>query len=94
MSNNIKEASLTAQDTYTAWLQLSKKDFNVGISGTWAGTITVQKSYDNGITALDVEDLTANAQKTGFEPEGGVFYRAGFKTGNYTSGTAVIRLGH
>lgn len=94
MSNNIKEASLTAQNTFTDWLQLSKKDFTVGISGTWVGTVTVQKSNDKGITALDVEDLTANAQKAGFEPESGIFYRAGFKTGNYTSGTAVIRLAY
>lgn len=93
MSNRVKEASLTAQDTYTDWLQLSQHDFNVGVSGTWAGTITVQKSYDKGVTALDVEDFTANTQKTGLEPEKGVFYRAGFKTGNYTSGTAVVRLG-
>jgi len=28
------------------------------------------------------------------DPEGGVYYRMGFKTGHYTSGTAVCRLSY
>tara|TARA_R110000744_G_scaffold179186_1_gene298177 strand:+ start:48 stop:353 length:306 start_codon:yes stop_codon:yes gene_type:complete len=88
-------ASLTAQNTFTDWIY-STKDFNLSISGTFAGTITVQRSFDPAnadTTARDVDTFTAPIETYGFEPSGVAIYRAGFKTGQYTSGTAVIRIG-
>ncbi len=66
--------------------------FNLSISGTWTGTVTVQRSFDSGSTWLDVMTKTANTEEYGTEPEGGIQYRAGIKTGDFGSGTAVIRL--
>jgi hypothetical protein len=66
--------------------------FNVGISGTWVGTVTAQRSFDLGSTWFDVNTWTANTQEYGFEPERRVQYRVGIKTGEYTSGTCVVRL--
>ena len=85
------EASLTAQNTYTPAISVFGA-FNFSLSGTWAGTITIQRSFDNGVTWLDVAAYTANTQDRGLEPELNALYRAGFKTGAYTSGTAVVRL--
>lgn len=85
------EASLVAQNTFTGQIVLSK-GFNLSVSGTWAGTITVQRSFDDGVTFVDVEAFTANTERVGDEPELNIVYRAGFKTGEYTSGTAVVRL--
>ena len=86
-------ASLTAQNTFTDYIKINKGDLGtLVISGTWAGTITVQFKRLAADTAIDTElTFTANAfrgqqfTKTGY-------YRAGFKTGAYSSGTAVVEL--
>jgi len=85
------EAELTAQDTYTPAISVFGA-FNFSASGTWAGTVTIQRSFDSGATWQDVETYTANIEVPGSEPELNVVYRAGFKAGEYTSGTAVVRL--
>jgi hypothetical protein len=82
-------ASITAQNTFTDKLQVVGH-FNLSISGTWAATVTVQRSW-NGTDWFDVDTFTANYEGVGFDAEE-VFYRAGVKTGDFTSGTVVIRL--
>jgi hypothetical protein len=84
-------ASLTAANTYTAPLRVLGAA-NIWISGTWAGTITLQATYDDGVTWIDVQAYTANAVDVLYEPEVGIAYRLGFKAGEYTSGTAVVRI--
>ena len=84
-------ASLTAQNTFTTPVYLLG-DFNFSLSGTWVATVFIQRSFDGGSTWVDVASYTANIQDTGFEPEVGALYRAGPKTGGYTSGTIVVRL--
>jgi hypothetical protein len=85
-------ASLTAQNTFTSVVPITGA-FNFSLSGTWAGTVFIQRSFDNGTTWLDVASYTANIEDTGYEPEAGApLYRAGIKTGGYTSGTAVLRI--
>jgi hypothetical protein len=84
-------ASLTAANTYTAPLRVLG-EANIWISGTWAGTITLQATYDDGVTWIDVQAYTANAVDVLYEPEVGIAYRLGFKPGAYTSGTAVVRI--
>lgn len=94
MSIEIQTASLIAQNTYTTKMEVSRKEFNLSVSGIWVGTLTLQRSFDGGVTWLDVETYTSNVQKVGTEPEHKVCYRIGFKAGEYTSGTAVVRLSH
>ena len=89
-------ASLTAENTFTDWYS-SRYDnadgyLNLSVSGTWVGTITVQRSFDGGVTPLDVEQYTSNIEKYVQDFETGVVYRIGFKTGEFTSGTAVCRV--
>ena len=74
-----------------AVLKLPAPTFNVSISGTWAGTITLQRSFD-GQNWYDVWQFTANDQKVGDDPEENIHYRLGFKTGDYTSGSALVRI--
>jgi len=84
-------ASLSAADTFCDNVKIFG-NFNVSISGTWAGTVTVQRSFDNGSTWVDVEAFTANAEKRGEEGEFDIRYRAGFKAGEYTSGASAVRI--
>lgn len=84
-------ASLTAQNTFSTGVSIEGY-FNLSISGTFVATVTVQRSTDNS-TWADVDSFTVATETVGFEPEF-MYYRVGVKTGNYTSGTVVVRLGH
>lgn len=84
-------ASISAQNVFSVGVAI-KGDFNYSLSGTWAGTVHLQRSFDIGVTWLDITSHTANIETAGAEPEDGVQYRFGVKTGNYTSGTVVGRI--
>jgi len=86
----LASASLTAQNTFTDSVKLEGY-FNISISGTFAATVFVQRSIDNS-TWVDVNSFTAPFEGTGFDPEF-MWYRIGIKTGGFTSGTAVVRIG-
>lgn len=86
-------ASVAAQNTFTEAAEFdARRPFNLSVSGTWAGTATLQRSFDAGSTWVDVDSYTANTEKLIDTTEAGVLWRLGVKTGGYTSGTAVCRL--
>ena len=91
MGVRIAARSISANNTFSDRVQLAGY-FNVSISGTWSGTVTCQRSFDQGSTWFDVKDWDENIQEYGFEPERGVWYQIGFKDGGYDSGTATMRL--
>ena len=84
-------SSLSASDSYSDSVGMHNY-FNISISGTWSGTLTVQRSFDYGTNWFDVDSFTANTEEYGYEPEPGVVYRIGFKSGDYNSGTANVRI--
>ena len=88
--SRLASASIAAQNTFTDAVRLGG-NFNVSIQGTFSATVFVQRSYDNS-TWYDVESFTAATELIGFEPEY-IWYRVGVKTGGYTSGTVVARIG-
>jgi hypothetical protein len=81
--------TLSAANTFTDPV-LIIGDFNLSISGTFSGTVTVQRSTD-GTIWRDVDTWTIPAEEVGYDPMKN-YYRAGFKIGNYTSGSATILL--
>ena len=91
MSSIATTAAIAAENTFTDPVQLTG-NFNISISGTFVATVVVQRSFDNS-TWHDVNSFTAPFQGTGFEPEV-VWYRAGVKTGGFTSGTANVRVSY
>lgn len=91
MAQKLKTRSVTSENLFTDAMD-PVGFFNISISGTWEGTVTVQRSFDLGSTWFDVATWTANTEEYGFECERGVQYRAGIKTGEFGSGTAVVRL--
>ena len=86
----LASASIAAADTFTDAVKLEGY-FNISIRGTFVATVFVQRSIDNS-TWVDVNSFTAPFEGTGFDPEF-MWYRIGIKTGGYTSGTAVVRIG-
>lgn len=91
MAKKKTSRSVTADNQFTDPAELVSY-FNISISGIWEGTVTAQRSFDSGSTWLDVASWIENTEEYGFEPEAGIQYRVGMKTGGFTSGTAVVRL--
>lgn len=98
--------SLGQEDVYTDSIRvtgvdsgggINDRDFTVTISGTWAGTITLQRSYDDPDTGfVDVSTYVANSTFVISDSADNTiyYYRLGFKTGDYTSGTATISINY
>lgn len=98
-TGQVASASLAAADTYTTTIRVTGVDagrvFSISISGTWSGTLTLQRSFDSETTGFtDVTTYTGNTT-TSYDDtldNSIVWYRIGFKPAAYTSGTAVVQL--
>lgn len=64
--------------------------FNISLSGTWAGTIALERKYSSTDAFKEVTTWTANVEGQREEREAGVAYRLKMKA--YTSGTPTYRL--
>ena len=72
-------------------------NFNYTLSGTWVGTVVLERSYDDGVSwvttskpDLTPASFTAVIDGVGLEPEAGVLYR--WRCSVFTSGTIEYRL--
>jgi hypothetical protein len=83
-------ATIATADTFSDEVQLVG-NFNLSVSGTFSGTLTVQRSRDR-TTWLDVDSFTAPTEQYGYDPEFN-WYRVGCKAGNLASGSVVVRIG-
>lgn len=71
-----------------------QRKFNISITGTWAGTLTLQRSVSEPGAWLDVNTYTANTTvdyDDGLDNQT-IYYRLGFDSGDFTSGTATVSL--
>ena len=91
MGQRLQSRSISGDNLFTDAAQIQGY-FNISISGTWTGTVTAQRSFDLGSTWYDVSVWTGNTEEYGFEPENKVYYRVGIKSGEFVSGTCVVRL--
>jgi hypothetical protein len=89
--STIANKTITAANSFTDPVRLTGF-FNLSISGTFVGTVTVQRSFDEMATWKDVDIFTKPTEDWGMEPEV-CWYRAGVKAGEFTSGSIVVRLG-
>jgi hypothetical protein len=86
-------ANINSANAFTDDVEFDRRrPFNLSVSGTWAGTVTLQRSFNNGSTWMDVYSTTGNVETVVDNVESGVLWRLGIKSGNFTSGTAVCRL--
>lgn len=91
-------ASIAAENTFTNTIRVTgvgtARSFTVSLTGTWVATVTLQRSFDDGSSWIDVTTYTANTSTTytdGLDNQD-ILYRIGVKTGAYTSGTAESSL--
>lgn len=81
-----------------ASIQVPAEPFNIAVSGTFVGTVVLEKSFDNGTTYIPVNrpgtntaiSYTAPGCEVLYEPETAVNYR--WRCSAYTSGTITTRL--
>lgn len=93
-------AALSAADTYSNPIRVTgvgaARSFTETITGTWSGTLTLQRSFDGPDSGYsDFATYTTNLAATAFADglsNSIVWYRVGFKAGAYTSGTATVSL--
>ena len=90
---SILSEELTADNTFSDGIVVSGK-FDWSLSGTWVGTVTVQRKRADGQGWEDIEAFTENGTYVGEDVETNttIQYRFGFKAGDYTSGVAAGRL--
>lgn len=74
------------------------RDFALTLSGTWVGTVTLQRSFEgptSGFTDYKsfTGNLSANSVRDGLNNEI-IWYRLGFKPGDFTSGVATGELSY
>lgn len=98
-SGQTASSGLVAENTFTDAIRVAGtgalRIFTYTVAGTWAGTLTLQRSLDSESSGfVDVGNITSNVSSTLDDNLDNtvVWYRIGFKTGNYTSGTATVTL--
>jgi hypothetical protein len=94
----IRTVSITAQNTFTSAIALSRGGI-ITLTGNWAATVSLQR-YDK--TSAGWVDVTSNSGTAVTYTGNGTFsiepfefegkYRVGVKTGNFTSGTIVASI--
>jgi hypothetical protein len=85
-------ATITAENTFTDPILIHENErYTLSISGSFTATVTHQRRLD-GINWRDVEPFTIPAEKDGIAPEAQEV-RVGVKTGDFTSGPIVVRIG-
>lgn len=89
-------ANITADDTWCTPLEANKGDIiNASVggnSGTWADTVTLQRSSDGGVTYVDYARFNTNGTLKVTEVEDGIKYRIGMKQGDHSAGTAKVYI--
>lgn len=90
--------SASGQDQFTSHILVtgvgSARSFSILITGTWVGTIRLQRSVEAPGNWVDYKSFTANTSTSELDGLDNqvIYYRIGFKTGEYTSGTANLTL--
>ena len=89
-------AVITAHNTFTDAVALQPAPLEFGISINYAvgssGTVTVQRSFDWGVSWEDVEAFTASVQRNGRSDSPKTLYRVGVKTGGFGAGTITVAI--
>lgn len=80
----------------TDWYCPAPGDFSLGASGAWVGSLTVERSFDGGVTAIPYTFAdqafapTGNFSTDFSQSEKNALWRVTFTR---TSGTATVRFG-
>jgi hypothetical protein len=101
-NTQVSTVSLAREGTYTMVIRVygngaSERTVNITTSGTWSGTLTLERSFDGedsgfngfyqtGVNVTTTKDLVVDNTE--------MWVRMGFRPGEYTSGTATVTLSY
>ncbi len=86
---SLVESTLNSLNDTSASISLAGSTVVFRSTGTWVGSITIQRSFDNGTNWFDYETYSSNVTRE-FQDSRDVLFRA--RMTSYTSGAATIRL--
>jgi hypothetical protein len=100
-AGQLAQSDLSAENTFTSAIRVTginnDRRFGVTRDGSWTGTLTLQRSFESATTGfVDVTTYTTNGSVTfddGLD-NSEIWYRIGFKTGDYSLGTATVTLSY
>lgn len=95
------EAAISGANQFSTEIRVTgvgaSRRFYWEVTGTWSGTVTIQRSVGEPGTWVDHRNFNGNTSSDENDDLDNqiVYYRIGIKSGNYTSGTAnvVLRFG-
>lgn len=95
------DQTLSSEDTYTDPIRISgienDRIFPFSISGTWTGTVTLQRSFDDEFSGfIPYQTFVANtsANRDDGDDNSITWYRLGFAPGGYSSGVARLTMSY
>ena len=94
------ESSISGEDQWSDPIRVigtaAQREFTYTISGTWSGTVKIQRSAESPGSWVDVAGLSFTGNSSSTYRDGLsnqiIYYRIGIKTGGYTSGTVSVSL--
>jgi hypothetical protein len=95
------DVTFTGADQYSSVINVTgvgaSRAVTLSLSGTFAATVTLQRSFDEGSTWTDVNSYTSAFASTTYNDgldNQQISYRMGVKVGNYTSGSPRVTLAY
>lgn len=99
----IEVTGISDQEITGTTLPYNDRDWSYTVSGTWVGTLSVQRSFDSATEGYKAFRYAVNETATAVPSNGSysnkdyddnaiIWYRIGFKEGDYTSGEADITI--
>ena len=87
-------AAITAQNTFTGWVYGRSGTLDVWDTSSGSMTVTLQSNTSESATGARDDDSVTAAGLYGFGFDSGekLYWRAGVKTGAYTSGTFTLTI--
>lgn len=90
--------TITAANSYTKAIvpmpkSVSSGYMNISVAITGTMKVTLFRSFDRGVSWRTVDDYETSTETFLTDYERGVMYRLGIKTGDFTEGSAICRLG-
>ena len=86
-----QSAVISAENNFTDECSI-RGDFTISVTSPGLTVVTLQRSFDEGSTWLDVESFTEQTETNARELIAGMLYRLGVKTGDFNTTSVTVRL--
>ena len=89
--SKVYEKTITTSNDYLGPYVVSQREFSIPVSGDFVGTVTLEKSHDNGKNWFEVNKIPAPLEGHAVHGGESSLYRLGIPSGKLKSGTAYVK---